>query len=156
MKLSPSTFTVAYLIMTRNIQAKRKLKNGIIPAFVTRMAQRNWNLTDRTDEWWLTSDDKLPKVTQCRAVPRQQQSFNSLQRISERWLSVSTQVMAAFGANFNQAMDKMYSTGNSPIHVAALAGQDNVIQLLASRGLWHSDLEYFLSLFRYIHTKCNI
>jgi len=43
--------------------------------------------------------------------------------------------MAAFGANFNQAMDKMYSTGNSPIHVAALAGQDNVIQLLASRGL---------------------
>jgi len=46
------------------------------------------------------------------------------------------QVLAAFGANFDQAMDKMYSTGNSPIHVAALAGKDNVIQLLASRGLW--------------------
>ena len=44
------------------------------------------------------------------------------------------QVMAAFGANFDQAMDKMYSTGNSPIHVAALAGKDNVIPFLASRG----------------------
>jgi len=48
------------------------------------------------------------------------------------------QVLAAFGANFDQAMDKMYSTGNSPIHVAALSGKDNVIQLLASRGLQHT------------------
>jgi len=47
------------------------------------------------------------------------------------------QVLAAFGANFDQAMDKMYSTGNSPIHVAVLAGKDNVIQLLASRGHHH-------------------
>jgi len=47
------------------------------------------------------------------------------------------QVLAAFGADFNQAMDKMYSTGNTPIHVAALAGKDNVIQFLASRGPLH-------------------